>query len=353
MSTGLIIIIFALFLLINGVLLWYFLAKKAVRGESDKSFLLIQNQLNELTRTMDQKLGESTKEMQKAMTTQFSESAKIIKDVTESLTKLDDTNKQVVSFADQLQSLQNILNNPKQRGVLGEYFLERVLQDVLPPGQFQMQYKIGSNDEGKDLIVDAVVFFKDQVVPIDAKFSLENYNRMVEEQNSSEKNKLEKQFINDLKLRIKETSKYIRPEQGTTEFAFMFLPSEGIYYDLLSNKVGLIQGEDNNLIQRAAKEYKVLIISPTTFLAYLQTVLQGLNAMKIEEEAKNIIKRVGELGRHIKTYEEFLNKLGNTLSTTVNHYTRASKEFNKIDKDVMRITGESPGLESLKIERPE
>jgi len=352
MSTGILILILVIFLGLNTGLIWFFVGKKKEEQTEDKGFLYIQNQLNDLTRTMDSKLGESTKEMQKAIHTQFSESAKIIRDVTEGLTKLDETNKQVVSFADQLQSLQNVLNNPKQRGVLGEYFLERVLQDVLPPGSYDVQNKIGRTDDGKDLIVDAVVFVRDQKVPIDAKFSLENYNRMIDTENASEKLVLEKQFVNDLKERIKETAKYIRPEEGTTEFAFMFLPSEGIYYDLLSNKVGAIK-EENNLIQRAANKYKVIIVSPTTFLAYLQTVLQGLNAMKIEDQAKNIIKRVGELGMHLKKYEEFLGKLGNSLGTTVNHYKKASKEFSKIDKDVLRISGDSPGLETLEIEHPD
>jgi len=351
MTTELLIAL-GIFTLLNAGIVWFFFGRKKEEVKDDSGLLFIQNQINELTRTVDTKLGESNKEVQNAIRVQFSESAKIIKEVTEGLTKLDDTNRQVVSFADQLQSLQNILNNPKQRGVLGEYFLERVLQDVLPPDSFNTQYKIGSGDDNKDLIVDAVVFVKDQVVPIDAKFSLENYNRILEEENPVEKVKLEKLFLNDLKERIKETSKYIRPELGTTEFAFMFLPSEGIYYDLLSNKVGSLQDENNSLIQRAASQYKVIIVSPTTFLAYLQTVLQGLNAMKIEETAKDIIKRVGELGRHIKTYEEFMLKLGNTLGTTVNHYNKASKELGKVDKDIMRITGESPGLEPLTIEGP-
>lgn len=312
------------------------------------SFEFLQREIHNLHKTVDDKMGKTRDSVER----QYHASQRIIQDVTEKLTKLDETNKQVISFTDQLQSLQRVLNNPKQRGVLGEYFLERVLQDVLPPGSYDVQHKIGKTDDSKDLIVDAVVFVRDQKVPIDAKFSLENYNRMIDTEDATERLSLEKQFVNDLKDRIKETAKYIRPEEGTTEFAFMFLPSEGIYYDLLSNKVGAIKDE-NNLIQRAANQYKVIIVSPTTFLAYLQTVLQGLNAMKIESQAKDIIKRVGELGMHLKKYEEFLGKLGNSLGTTVNHYKRVSKEFNKIDKDVLRISGESPGLETPDVNHPE
>jgi DNA recombination protein RmuC len=291
--------------------------------------------------------------MNDAMYRQFSESQRLIKDVTQSLTKLDDTNKQVVSFADQLKSLQDILKNPKQRGILGEYYLETILKNVLPPGSYQMQYKLGRAEDGADLIVDAVVFVKDKIIPVDSKFSLENYNRISETSDPSEKERLEKVFVNDLKLRITETSKYIRPSEGTMDFAFMFIPHEAIYYDLLINKIGAITEDTENLIQRAASKYKVIIVSPTSFLAYLQTVLQGLKAMQIEETAKDIVKRVNELGTHLKKYEEYHGKLGNALGTVVNHYNTSGKELKKVDKDVMRITGSAPGIEVETIEKPE
>jgi DNA recombination protein RmuC len=201
--------------------------------------------------------------------------------------------------------------------------------------------------------VDAVVFVKDKIIPIDSKFSLENYNRISETNDQLEKDRLEKVFIGDLKNRIIETSKYIKPSQGTMEFAFMFIPHEAIYYDLLVNKIGIRQGEDDeNLIQRAASKYKVIIVSPTSFLAYLQTVLQGLKAMQIEESAKDIVKRIGELGNHLKSYDEYHQKLGNALGTAVNQFNKSNTEFKKIDKDVIRITGEAVGIESILLEKP-
>jgi DNA recombination protein RmuC len=334
------------FAVINGAILWYFLVhKKEPEEKDDKSLLLLQQQLQELTRTMDKKMSESSKAMHESLKTQMGESNRIIKEVTEGLTKLDDTNKQVVSFADQLQNLQDILKNPKQRGVLGEYYLETVLKNVLPAGSYEMQYGFKNGE-----IVDAVVRVKKHVVPVDSKFSLENYNRMVNENDKAEKEKLQKAFVSDLKLRIQETAKYIRPEEGTTEFAFMFIPSEGIYYDLITNKVGT---EDDSLIQRAASKYRVIIVSPTSFLAYLQTVLQGLKALEIEEKAQDIIKNVEKLGRHINKYDEYYNKLGNTLSTAVNHYNAGYKELSKVDKDVLKITGESTDIDPLHISKPE
>ncbi len=318
-------------------------------------FVLLQGQIQDLSRQFDQRMNDTHKAMHDTQTnlhqtiqTQFGQSVKIITEVTERLTKLDETNKQVMGFADQLQNLEQILQNPKQRGILGEYYLENVLKNVLPPGGYQMQYKFANGD-----IVDAVVFVKDKIIPIDSKFSLENYNRAIEETDPTRKAELEALFKSDLKKRIDETSKYIKPGEGTLEFAFMFIPAEGIYYDLLINKVGALKVNTQALIEYAFRERHVIIVSPTSFLAYLQTVLQGLRALSIEESAKEIRGRVEELGKHILAYDDYFKKLGNNLSTTVNSYNAAYKELNKIDKDVVRITGSEKKLEVLQIEKPQ
>jgi DNA recombination protein RmuC len=316
--------------------------------KEDIGLKLILEQINELNRTVDDKIGRGHKDMRESMQVQLSESTRMIREVTEGLTKLDETNRQVVSFADQLQSLQDILKNPKHRGILGEYYLETLLNNVLAPTQFKMQYMFANGE-----IVDAAVFVKEKIIPIDSKFSLENYNKLSAERDPVEKEKLEKAFVNDLKLRIQETAKYVRPSEGTMDFAFMFIPHEAIYYDLLVNKIGAVTEETDNLIQRAANKYKVIIVSPTSFLAYLQTVLQGLKALQIEETAKDIIKRVDDLGNHLKKYEEYHVKLGSSLSTVVNHYNNSGKELKKVDKDILRITGETPGLEIGTVDQPE
>lgn len=327
-----------------GILVYQAFFKVPKKEDSSEGLVLLQKQLEQLRVTMDKRMSESNESLQRSVQSQLSESTKIVREVTEGLTKLGETNKQVVSFAEQLKQLQDVLKNPKQRGILGEYYLETVLQNVLPPESFKMQYGFENGE-----IVDAVVFVKDKIIPIDSKFSLENYNRYLEAKDDVEKAQLEKQFVNDLKLRIQETSKYIRPTERTTDFAFMFIPSEGIYYELLSNSVG---GGEENLIQRAAGKYKVIIVSPTSFLAYLQTVLQGLKALEIEEKAQSIIKNVEKLGIHIGKYEDYYQKLGNTLATTVNHYNAGYKELGKIDKDVTRITGEGVGVEALALDKP-
>lgn len=318
------------------------------------AFILIQKEIQELARLVDQKIGETNRAMNdtqssihKTLQAQFGQSAKIITDVTERLTKLDETNRQVVGFADQLQNLENILQNPKQRGILGEYYLENVLKNVLPPGSYEMQHKFPDGD-----IVDAVVFVKDKIIPIDSKFSLENYNRAVGEKDPERRAEMENDFKNDLKKRIDETSKYIKPKEGTMDFAFMFIPAEGIYYDLLINQVGAMKVNTHDLIEYAFKEKRVIIVSPTSFLAYLQTVMQGLRALQIEESAKEIRKRVEDLSRHILAYDEYFKKLGKNLDTTVRSYDVAYKELSKIDKDVVRIAGGEKQIEPLEIDRP-
>lgn len=297
---------------------------------------------------IDERIAKGLDNSHQTLQKQHSESARMIKEITEELTNVKQTNKQVLNFSEQLQSLENILKNPKQRGILGEYFLESLLGNVLAPNEYQMQYKF-SNGE----IVDAVVFLKDQVIPIDAKFSLEKYNKIMGEKEKIRRDELEKEFKTDVKNRIDETAKYIRQNENTTDFAFMFIPAEGIYYNLLIYKSGNINVSSVDLIEYAFKK-RVIIVSPTSFYAYLQTVLHGLKALKIEESMVKIRKNAEDLHRHLNTYEVYLQKLGNSLGTTVNMYNSANKEFTKIDKDIYRMTeGESGGkIEVLILDKP-
>ena len=304
--------------------------------------------VNQLSNSVSEKLERSSVHMQTSVQKQLSESSRLVADVTQRLAKLDDTNRRVVDVATELKTLQNVLANPKQRGVFGEFYLESVLDNVLPPSQYQMQY--GFKD---GVIVDAAVFLdKGKVLPVDSKFSLENYNRMVEAENKAEREVLLGKVKNDLKGRIDETAKYIRPDEGTMDFAFMFIPSESLYYDLLINNVGA-GGSSRDLIEYAFRDKRVIIVSPTSFLAYLQTVLQGLRSLQIEEQARDIQVRVGLLGVHIKKFDELLSKMGKSLSTTVNHYNNSYKELSKIDKDVVKIAGGEGSTDPMLVDKPQ
>lgn len=319
-----------------------------LRKSVQESDLKNKKELQERFEVISKQLSDHQHRSLETMQKQFGQSAKIIQEVTTKLTKLDETNKQVVGFAEQMKSLENILKNPKQRGILGEYHLETLLSNILPPSQFKMQYKFKDGD-----IVDAVVFSGKNLIPIDSKFSLEKYNILVQETNKDKRTELEKEFKNDLKNRIDETSKYIRPQENTTDFAFMFIPAEGIYYNLLIYKVGTVELNTQDLIEYAFKKH-VIIVSPTSFYAYLQTVLQGLNALKMEESVKDIMKNIGQLGRHLNSYEEYMVKVGDNLGKTVSMYNNASKEFKKVDKDIYKITeGEEGGkVEAMMLDKP-
>lgn len=333
--------------------LFYVVTQKLNELKNTNAVELVKSDVTELSRTISQlsqtmgdKLEKSNVGVQQSLQKQLSESAKLVADVTQRLAKLDETNRRVVDVADELKTLQNVLSNPKQRGVFGEFYLSSVLENVLPPGQFQTQYKFSDGE-----IVDAVIFLdKGQILPIDSKFSLENYNRMIEASGKERELYLQKVKV-DLKGRIDETSKYIRPSEKTMDFAFMFIPSESLYYDLLINNVGT-GGSSRDLIEYAFREKHVIITSPTSFMAYLQTVLQGLRSLQIEEQAKDIQVRVGKLGQHIGKFDEYMGKLGNALGTTVNHYNAAHKELAKVDKDVIKIANTDPVVEALLLDKP-
>jgi len=198
--------------------------RKEVGENSEKSRLELESKLSTINKEINDFHKTSKEDIQK----QFSDSNKVIKDVTVELEKIKGTNKQVLSFANQMKSLEKILGNQKQRGIFGEIQLENLLANVLPPEIFRMQYSFNNGE-----IVDAIVKVNEHIIPIDAKFSLDNYNKMIESSDSSEIENLEKKFRIDIKSRIDETSKYIRPSEKTLDYAFMFIPADGLYQEFI------------------------------------------------------------------------------------------------------------------------
>jgi DNA recombination protein RmuC len=223
--------------------------------------------------------------------------------------------------------------------------LEQILKNTLPPGAYQLQYKLA---EG--MIVDAAIILDDRILPLDSKFSLENYSRLLEAK-PGEQEALAKMFKEDLKRRIDETAKYILPGKGTLDQALMFIPSEAIYYDLLANKVGLGNVSGRNLIQYAS-EKKVTIVGPSTLSAMLQTIMQGLRSIEIHKDTEKIRKNIEQLGKHLVAHNAYMQKLGNSLGTTVNHYNSTYKELGKVDRDIVKITSSEPIVEALLLEKP-
>jgi DNA recombination protein RmuC len=350
------ILFIVLIVIVTGFVIVVFILNQRLHElKNSGSVELMKADVTELSRTiallqqnMGDKLERSNTVVQTSVQKQLAESAKLITDVTQRLAKLDETNRRVVDVADELKTLQNVLQNPKQRGVFGEFYLQSVLENVMAPGQFALQYAFRDGE-----VVDAAIFLeKGQILPVDSKFSLENYNRMIQATEKVERDRLLLKVKNDLKARIDETSKYIRPSEKTMDFAFMFIPSESLYYDLLINNVGT-GGSSRDLIEYAFRDKRVIIVSPTSFMAYLQTVLQGLRSLQIEDQAKDIQVRVGKLGQHIGKFEDYMHKLGSALGTTVNHYNAAHKELGKVDKDIVKIAGDEPSVEPLLIDKPQ
>ena len=347
-----ILLIIALILLVLNVLGVVYLLTRKTGEKDEKSLNLLLQQMNEVNRSIQ----DSQKSTAQATSEQFERSQRLIQEinkqmtdqllnVTKGVTEVSQSTKQVFTIAEQLSNLEKVLKHQKQRGNWGEAALELVLQNSLDPTTYTLQYSFKNGET-----VDAIIQTKEGIIPVDAKFSMDNYSRLVNEEDENRKTELERDFKNDLKRRIDETAKYIKTNEGTLPFAFMFIPAEGIYYDLLVNEIGATKVNTRSLLDYAYNEKKVIIVSPTTFSAYLQSVLYGFKAFKIEESAMQIKKYVNELGRHLKSYEDYHNRLGKNLNTVVNQYNSSSKEFKKIDKDILRITEGSAGLEPSQIE---
>ncbi len=324
-----------------GIIIYLLISKKENNNKNNDEFKLIQDHILHLNKTIDSKLDSSNKIMSENMSKTFETSMKIniqanktIEDITKKLTKLEETNMQIKDIGGQLSGLENILKNPKQRWNLWEYFLKELLENIFNEWQFQMQYTIP-----KIGIVDAALFIWWKIIPIDSKFPQENYDALIKSEDEYSIKKYSSALKKDIKNRINETSKYIAPEENTTDFAFMLIPAEWIYYDLFINKVWNIKARE--LIEYSFSK-KVIICSPSSFYAYLQTVMQGMKALKIEEETKEIQKYVIKLQKDLENYEELFWKIWNSINTTVNHYNNAYKRLWIIDKDIIKITNQKP-----------
>jgi DNA recombination protein RmuC len=353
-----ILVIVSLLVVINAIAL-FVLAKKFNQKETTsegEGIKLVLAQLHEFSRTVDQKMNEGNKTVHEFMNSQSDQSQKLMSTITKQISdqllevvkgvsETKESTKQVFTIAEQLRNLEKVLKNQKQRGNLGEASLELILSNVLP-GQYESQYTFKDGEK-----VDFIIKTKDGLLPVDVKFPLENYMRLVEESDEQRQEAYRKEFKNDVKKRIDETAKYIRPNEGTMPFAFMFIPAEGIYYDLLNSDIG-IGVNSRDLIDYAYQQKNVIIASPTTFLAYLQTILFGNRRAKIQDDVKDIIIKIGELQKHLASYAEYHNKLGNALSTVVNHYNISGKEFKKIDKDILKIAHTSMDIEPLTLDKP-
>jgi DNA recombination protein RmuC len=336
--------------LIGSLIGLYFFIKKQIEINSKESKKEFESKLDTFVEAFKLESAKNLADQIKDSKQDQKNMSDTLEKVTKELEKIKGTNEQVLTFANQMKTLEKILGNQKQRGILGEIQLENLLANVLPPELFQMQYSFNNNEA-----VDAIIKVGEFVIPIDAKFSLDNYNKMIEsdETDAERLNDLERKFKNDIKNRIDETSKYIRPNEGTVDYAYMFIPADGLYQDLLNNKVGSLKINQRDLVSYAYQK-KVMIVSPMSLFPMLQVTSKALNNMKVEESIQEIQMNIEKLGNHLKAYLTYHEKLGNSLSTVVNHYNLSNKEFKKIDKDITKLTSNkaSIGIETESLERP-
>lgn len=327
------------------------------RGKSANHTEALESQLRDFRETLDTRLHQSNKIMseqmqsqlessRKQLQSQFDLSKKQTEDFTKELTQVKEIGRNMSSFTDQLQSLERTLKNPQRRGAVGEYVLEQVIANVLPPETYAMQYSFKSG-----VRTDAVVFLRDKkMISIDAKFSLDNYTKLLSG-DIEDTAEIERRLKEDIKARIQETTKYIQPKEGTLDYAFMFIPSESLYYDLLTQKIG--SGDNaQNMLEYAFTRHKVVIVSPTTLLAYLQTINLGLRSLQIEEHAQKIMKQVGVMHKRLENHMKAFHGVGRALGTAVNHYNKAEQQYDLIDKDVFKIAGEGGEHERELLNKP-
>jgi len=281
--------------------------------------LKISSQVNERLNQMNQSLQEANK----IIGQNLGNATSVFGNVQEQLGKLEETNKQIIAISRDISSLQELLRAPKFRGAMGEAFLENLLSQVLPKEHYQTQYRFKSAD-----CVDAVIRLGGRLVPVDAKFSLENFQKMIESPDEPVKESFRKKFIQDIKNRINEISaKYILPDENTYDFALMYIPAENVYYEVIIK-------ED---IFSYSMSKKVIPVSPNTFYAYLQVICLGLRGLKVEENAKLILKSLSALSIETDKFKEDFNILGNHLLNANTKYSDAHKRFEKLSERLINI----------------
>jgi DNA recombination protein RmuC len=279
----------------------------------------ISSQVNERLNQMNQSLQEANK----IISQNLGSTAGVFGDVKEQLGKLEVTNNQILEVSRNITNLQELLRAPKFRGQLGETLLENLLAQVLPKEYFKTQYRFKASET-----VDAIIILGNKFVPIDAKFSLENFQKMLDTDDEHEKNSYRKRFIQDAKNRIEEiSSKYILPSENTYDFALMYIPAENVYYEMII--------KEDLLSYCMAK--KVIPVSPNTFYAYLQVICLGLRGLKVEENAKEILKRLSTLSIDISKFKEDFDLLGRHIFNANTKYTDSQKRLDRLSDKLINI----------------
>ena len=327
MDLNLFLIIFAAVLILLFVLLLWSLKNTSSkideikRSQTENQALsLMQQQIGQLTQNVNQSLQNMSSQFQKTS----GDIGSTLGDVKKDLGKMEAVTREVLEKAKNISNLENLLRAPKFRGGFGELFLGDLLAEILPPAHYNLQYQFKSGET-----VDAIVKIGKNIVPIDSKFPLENFKKHLEKENEKEKEDARKKFISDVKKHIDEiANKYILPDEGTYDFALMYIPAENIYYETILKDESF--GEERSIFSYAVQK-RVIPVSPNSFFAYLQVIVLGLKGLQIEKSARSIFQALaqlqGDLGRFKKDFQVLGSHLGN-----------AKSKFDEADKRLERFS---------------
>jgi DNA recombination protein RmuC len=304
-----------------------------------KSQDTVNQQLGQISQQVNAQLGQVTQQLQKStgdLNARLDNAARVVQEVNKGLGGLSEATKKVFDVGKDIASLQEILRSPKLRGGLGELFLGDLLAQIFPPAHYALQHRFKSGET-----VDAVIKLGKNLVPVDAKFPLENFKRVVETATEDERKTAKKKFIGDVKRHIDAIAgKYILPDEGTFDFALMYIPAENVYYELIIRDEAV--DTDKGLLSYAFIK-RVIPVSPNSFYAYLQTILLGLKGMHIEEQAQEILRNIARLSGDFKKFQEEFELVGKHLSNTKSRYDEADKRLAKFGDKLQSLSGTEAG----------
>lgn len=334
------------------VLGWFFLSRlrTILQGKSeDQSLLLMQQQIDQLrsqvsstldnnSRSLQQQLGQMIAQInerlkenaqvlndtQQSLGERLDNAARLVGSVQKSLGGLEEANRRIYEVGKDISSLQEILRAPKLRGGLGEFFLEDLLGQILPPQHFSIQHGFRSGEK-----VDAVIKLGASLVPVDAKFPLENFKRLLDATSDDERGRAKRQFAADVRKHIDAiAAKYILPDEGTYDFALMYIPAENVYYETVIKDEA---ADERNLCQYAMSK-RVIPVSPNSFYAYLQAIILGLKGMRIEDRTKEIIQYLGRLQGDFAKFRDDFVVLGKHINHAQSSYQSADKRLEQFSQ---------------------
>ena len=322
---------------------------QSLRGQLTDTMLRSQDsvnhQLGQITLQVNSQLNQVTQQLQKStgdLNSRLDNAARVVQEVSKGLGSLSEATKKVFDVGKDIASLQEILRSPKLRGGLGELFLGDLLAQIFPPAHYTLQHRFKSGEA-----VDAAIRIGQNLVPVDAKFPLENFKRVVETATEEERKTAKKKFISDVKKHVDAiSSKYILPDEGTFDFALMYIPAENVYYELIIRDEAV--DTDKGLLNYAFAK-RVIPVSPNSFYAYLQTILLGLKGLHIEARAQEILRSLAQLAGDFDKFKTDFDLVGKHIANTKTKYDEAEKRLSRFGDRLQTLgSAEEPALSDTK-----